>query len=124
MAGALSVQSASCAHKTPQAYALIQKAMALKERASPKEQAYIDALATRYSEAANPDRQILVRANVEAMRHRIDVLMARFPWTQMVLFSELAPYGPLDRYAHLSAVLVEVFVLPAHPQLQILSRSR
>ena len=36
---------------------------------------------------------------VEAMRHRLDVLMARFPWTQMVLFSELAPYGPLPRFA-------------------------
>ncbi len=33
------------------------------------------------------------------MLHRLDVLMARFPWTQMVLFSELAPFGPLDRYA-------------------------
>ncbi|MFQ5566914.1 MAG: carbon-nitrogen hydrolase family protein [Paracoccaceae bacterium] len=37
--------------------------------------------------------------NVAAMRHRLDVLMARFPWTQMVLFSELAPYGPLTRFA-------------------------
>lgn len=40
-----------------------------------------------------------LNSNVEAMRHRIDVLMARFPWVQMVLFSELAPYGPLDRFA-------------------------
>ncbi|SIT04625.1 Predicted amidohydrolase [Roseivivax lentus] len=40
-----------------------------------------------------------LHSNVEAMRHRIDILMARFPWTQMVLFSELAPYGPLDQYA-------------------------
>jgi predicted amidohydrolase len=40
-----------------------------------------------------------LHSNIEAMRHRIDVLMARFPWTQMVLFSELAPYGPLDQYA-------------------------
>ncbi len=40
-----------------------------------------------------------LHSNVEAMRHRIEVLMARFPWTQMVLFSELAAYGPLDRYA-------------------------
>ncbi|OSQ47837.1 carbon-nitrogen hydrolase family protein [Marivita geojedonensis] len=40
-----------------------------------------------------------LHSNVEAMRHRIDVLMARFPWTQMVLFSELAPYGPLDKFA-------------------------
>lgn len=40
-----------------------------------------------------------LHSNVEAMRHRIDILMARFPWTQMVLFSELAPFGPLDRFA-------------------------
>jgi len=40
-----------------------------------------------------------VHDNVEPMRHRLDVLMARFPWTQMVLFSELAPFGPLHRYA-------------------------
>ncbi len=37
--------------------------------------------------------------NVETMRHRLEMLMARFPWTQMVLFSELAPYGPLTRFA-------------------------
>ncbi len=37
--------------------------------------------------------------NVTAMRHRVDVLMARFPWVQMVLFSELAPFGPLTRFA-------------------------
>ncbi len=40
-----------------------------------------------------------LHSNVEAMRHRLEVLMARFPWTQMVLFSELAPYGPLPRFA-------------------------
>jgi deaminated glutathione amidase len=40
-----------------------------------------------------------LHSNVEAMRHRLDVLMTRFPWTQMVLFSELAPFGPLPRYA-------------------------
>ncbi|MCB1758757.1 MAG: carbon-nitrogen hydrolase family protein [Gammaproteobacteria bacterium] len=33
--------------------------------------------------------------NVPAMSHRLDVLMARFPWVQMVVFSELAPFGPL-----------------------------
>jgi predicted amidohydrolase len=37
--------------------------------------------------------------NVSDMRHRLDVLMMRFPWTQMVLFSELSPYGPLPRFA-------------------------
>lgn len=40
-----------------------------------------------------------LHSNVEGMRQRIDVLMARFPWTQMVLFSELCPYGPLTRFA-------------------------
>jgi deaminated glutathione amidase len=40
-----------------------------------------------------------VHSNVAPMLHRLDVLMARFPWTQMVLFSELAPFGPLPRYA-------------------------
>lgn len=36
--------------------------------------------------------------NVEGMLHRLDVLMLRFPWTQMVLFSELAPFGPLEEF--------------------------
>lgn len=40
-----------------------------------------------------------LHSNVEGMHQRIQVLMARFPWTQMVLFSELSPYGPLDRFA-------------------------
>ena len=39
------------------------------------------------------------RENVTAMGHRLDLLMARFPWVQMVLFSELAPYGPLTDHA-------------------------
>jgi predicted amidohydrolase len=40
-----------------------------------------------------------VHDNVSAMRHRLDLLMARFPWVQMVLFSELAPFGPLTSFA-------------------------
>lgn len=40
-----------------------------------------------------------LQPNVDGMIHRLDVLMARFPWTQMVLFSELAPYGPLPKTA-------------------------
>jgi predicted amidohydrolase len=36
--------------------------------------------------------------NVDGMMQRLDVLMMRFPWTQMVLFSELAPFGPLERF--------------------------
>jgi len=37
-----------------------------------------------------------LQSNVDGMIQRLDILMARFPWTQMVLFSELAPFGPLD----------------------------
>ncbi len=37
--------------------------------------------------------------NVTAMRHQIDVLMGIYPWVQMVLFSELAPFGPLPENA-------------------------
>ena len=40
-----------------------------------------------------------LQPNTDGMLHRLDILMARFPWTQMVLFSELAPLGPLHRYA-------------------------
>lgn len=40
-----------------------------------------------------------LQPNTDGMIHRIDILMARFPWTQMVLFSELAPFGPLPKFA-------------------------
>lgn len=40
-----------------------------------------------------------LESNVDGMLQRLDLLMIRFPWTQMVLFSELAAYGPLDQYA-------------------------
>jgi len=33
--------------------------------------------------------------NVSAMTHKIDYVMARFPWVQMILFSELATFGPV-----------------------------
>ncbi|SLN61555.1 carbon-nitrogen hydrolase family protein [Oceanibacterium hippocampi] len=39
------------------------------------------------------------RPNVEAMIHKINVCMARFPWVQMIIFSELAPFGPLHHHA-------------------------
>ena len=38
-------------------------------------------------------------SNIEAMGFRLDVLMARFPWVQMVLFSELCAFGPLPGHA-------------------------
>ncbi|MDX1356073.1 MAG: nitrilase-related carbon-nitrogen hydrolase, partial [Halomonas venusta] len=37
--------------------------------------------------------------NTEAMRHRIDALMNRFPQVQMVLFSELMPMGASPLHA-------------------------
>ncbi|MBP5858888.1 carbon-nitrogen hydrolase family protein [Marivibrio halodurans] len=37
--------------------------------------------------------------NITAMGHRLDLAVARFPWVQMVMFSELAPYGPLPHHA-------------------------
>jgi deaminated glutathione amidase len=38
-------------------------------------------------------------SNIEAMRHRLDLTMHLYPWVQMVMFSELAVYGPLLQYA-------------------------
>lgn len=40
-----------------------------------------------------------LQSNVDGMIHRLDLLMTRFPWTQMVLFSELAPFGPLTKFS-------------------------
>ncbi len=47
---------------------MIQKAVALKNNASERERAYIDALAKRYSGEAKPNRTALDRAYREAMR--------------------------------------------------------
>jgi predicted amidohydrolase len=38
-------------------------------------------------------------ANIDAMGHKLDVLVSRFPWVQMVVFSELAPFGPAPYHA-------------------------
>ena len=37
--------------------------------------------------------------NLGHMRHRLDLLMSLHPWVQMVVFSELAPFGPLHHHA-------------------------
>ncbi len=34
-------------------------------------------------------------SNIPMMKHKIDVMMSVYPWVQMIVFSELAPYGPL-----------------------------
>ena len=38
-------------------------------------------------------------SNITAMANRLAVVMHRFPWVQMVLFSELCAYGPSPRFA-------------------------
>ena len=58
----------------PRAVELIGKALALKAQASPRERAYIDALAARYTGKAE-DRDRANRAYAEAMR----VLVAKYP---------------------------------------------
>jgi predicted amidohydrolase len=37
--------------------------------------------------------------NTDGMLSRLDILMSRFPWTQMVLFSEIAALGPLPEFS-------------------------
>jgi tetratricopeptide (TPR) repeat protein len=51
----------------PRAYELVQKAVSLKAKASPRERDYIDALATRYT-GKPEDRKAADRAYAEAMR--------------------------------------------------------
>lgn len=38
-------------------------------------------------------------SNVEEMRRQLAILVQRFPWVDMVVFSELAPFGPLSHNA-------------------------
>ncbi len=47
------------------------------------------------------------RANVPAMKDKVDLVMARFPWVQMIVFSELATYGPLPNHHTESVEFVE-----------------
>jgi predicted amidohydrolase len=48
---------------------------------------------------AGVQMHISTHSNIEAMRHRLDLLMHLYPWVQMVMFSELACYGPLLHHA-------------------------
>ncbi len=59
----------------PRAYQAMQKALALKEKVSPKEKAYIEALAVRYAESVVADRSALDAAYVETMSS----LVKRYP---------------------------------------------
>lgn len=51
-----------------------------------------------------------VESNVPRMRERLELVMHIFPWVDMVVFSELAPLGPLTGKAvHLPGALEEQF---------------
>jgi tetratricopeptide (TPR) repeat protein len=111
-------------NEEPGAYELVQKALSLKSRASPREQAYIDALAQRYSGAA-ADRKPRDQAYADAMRavHR------RFPqdldaamlYVESVM--DLRPWGywqrdgtPHEGTAEIVALTEQVMAKnPRHP---------
>ena len=109
----------------PKAYELIQKALALKSNVSEREQAYIDALVTRYSKEAKPDRNALDRAYAKAMRQLsqrypddldaatlyAEALMDLSPWNYWT--RDLQPYpGTVKIHQVLESVLARN---PNHP---------
>ncbi len=107
----------------PVAYRIIQEALALKEHASPREQAYIEALAKRYSDQEKPDRPALDRAYADAMRE----VSRRYPedLDAATLFAEalmdLRPWNywtrdgkPYPETAELVGVLESVIARDAH----------
>ena len=59
------------AEQEPKAYELVQKAVSLKRHATPRERAYIDALAKRYT-GKPEDRQAADRAFADAMRQVVE----------------------------------------------------
>ena len=48
---------------------------------------------------AGVQMHVTVGSNLEAMRHRIDLVMHLYPWVQMIVFSELCVHGPLLPHA-------------------------
>ena len=100
----------------PKALALVQQAMALKGKASPRERAYIDALATRYTGNA-ADRAAADRAYATAMANvtRLfpDDLDARTLYAESLM--DLRPWGywtrdgkPFDETTQIQAALTQV----------------
>ncbi len=48
--------------------------------------------------------------NISAMKLRVEVALARFPWLDMILFSELAPFGPLQgNHPETISTQIEIF---------------
>jgi tetratricopeptide (TPR) repeat protein len=108
----------------PKALEVIQKAITLKSKASPREQALIDALAQRYSGRAE-DRKARDRAYADAMRE----VHLRFPDDQDIAMlyvesvMDLRPWGywtrdgtPYERTVEIVALTEKVIALnPQHP---------
>ncbi|HXH06069.1 MAG TPA: hypothetical protein VNI83_05690 [Vicinamibacterales bacterium] len=108
----------------PKAHALVQKALALRPRATPRERAYIEALAARYT-GRSDDRRAADRAYADAMRalHQAfpddldaaamfaEALMTLRPWNYWT------PDGlPYDETRELIPVLERVIARqPNHP---------
>ncbi len=42
---------------------------------------------------------VSTQSNIEAMAHRLDLLMHLYPWVRMAVFSELSPFGPQLHHA-------------------------
>src|SRR5262249_23803839 len=107
------------------AQAAINKAIELKPHASEKEQAYIDALASRYSDAPDKDRKALDRAYADAMeqvaqKYRddpdaaalyADALMNTMPWDYYQADGEPKP----DTRKLLSTLEAVLEKFPGHP---------
>ena len=64
-------------------------------------------------------------SNVEAMRHRVDLTMHLYPWVQMVMFSELAVFGPMLQHAQpLPGTVEEAFrVMARHHGIWLVNGS-
>ena len=111
-------------NEEPNAYELVQKAVALKSRASPREQAYIEALAQRYSGAAadrKPRDQAYATAMREVHRRFPQDLDAAMLYVESVM--DLRPWGywqrdgtPHEGTAEIVALTEQVLARnPRHP---------
>jgi tetratricopeptide (TPR) repeat protein len=85
-------------NEEPQAYELVQKAMSLRSRATPREQAYIEALAERYSGRAEDrkPRDVAYAAAMRRVHERFpDDLDAAMLYVESVM--DLRPWGYWQR---------------------------
>ncbi len=105
----------------PKALALIQKAVALKARATPRERAYIDALATRYTGKAE-DRKKADAAFASAMRSVVE----RYPGdadARTIYAESLMDLRPWNYWTRDGAPYVETREIQASLE-QVFARNR